>query len=210
MKFQSLSEIISFCKNDDSIFKIKENNIIPKEFFFKEISSNEIKKIIKSLNRKKSAIALVSLLIDSMDVYLPLLTDIINDSLKRGMFPDELKLAEVIPLFKKAGPFDKTNYRPVSLLSRISKVFERISYNQINEYINHFLSKVLTGFRKNKNTQPSLLKIPENFKEALDKGNSVSAIFMDLSKAFNTLNHDLLIDKLETYGFSVTSLSLHT
>ena len=124
LKFQSLSEIISFCKNDDSIFKIKENNIIPKEFFFKEISFNEIKKIIKSLNRKKSAIVLASVLIDSMDVYLPLLTDIINDSLKGGIFPDELKLAEVIPLFKKAGPFDKTNYRPVSLLSHISKVLK--------------------------------------------------------------------------------------
>ena len=56
-----------------------------------------------------------------MDIYLPFLTDIINDSLKRGIFSDELKLAEVIPLFKKRDPFDKTNYRPVSLLSHISK-----------------------------------------------------------------------------------------
>ena len=78
------------------------------------------------------------------------------------------------------------NYRPVSLLSYISNVFERVISNQINEYIESFLSKVLTGFRR-----------LENFKEALDKGNSVSAIFMDLSKAFDTLNHDLLIAKFE-------------
>ena len=77
-------------------------NFIPKEFCFKEVSSNEVQKMIKSLNRKKSAISFcipVSILIHSMDIYLPLLTDIINDSVKRGIFPDELKLAEVIPLF---------------------------------------------------------------------------------------------------------------
>ena len=117
-----------------------------------------------------------------MDIYLPLLTDIINDSFKRGIFPDELKLTEVIPLFKNSDPFDKTNYRPVSLLSHITKVFERVIYKQVNEYIEPFLSKVITGFRKNHNTQHSLLKMLENFKEALDKGNSVCAIFMDLSK----------------------------
>ena len=119
--------------------------------------------IIKSLNRRKSAISSctpVSILIDSMDIYLPLLTHIINDSLKKGIFSDELKkLAEVIPLFKKADPFDKSNYRLVSLLSHILNVFERVIYNQINEYIEPFLSKVLTGICKNHNIQHSLLKM---------------------------------------------------
>ena len=119
---------------------------------------------------------------------MPILTDIINDSIKNDVFPDELSLA-------------------VSLLSHMSKAFERIIYNQIIKYIEPFLSNLLTGFRKNHNTQHSLLKMLESFKEALDKGNSVSAIFMDLSKAFDTLNIDLLIAKLEAYGFSVNSLS---
>ena len=137
-----------------------------------------------------------------MDIYLPLLTDIINDSLKRGIFPDELKLAEVMPLFKNTDPFGKTNCQTVSLLSHISKVFERVIHNQINEYIEPLLSKVLTGLRKNHVTQHSLSKMLENFKEALGNGNSVSGIFIDLSKAFDTLNHDLLIAKCEAYGFS--------
>ena len=127
LKFQSLCEIISFYGNHDKISKIKENNIIPRESCFKELSSNEVKNI-KSLNRKKSAVSScipVSILIDNG--YL-LLTDIINDFLKTGIFLAELKLAEVIPLFKKADPFDKTNYRPISLLSHISKVFERVIY----------------------------------------------------------------------------------
>ena len=83
------------------------------------------------------------------------------------------------------------------------KVFERIIFNQINEYIEPFLSNLLTGFRKNHNTQHCLLKMLEKWKEALDKGNFVDAIFMDLSKAFDTLNHDLLIAKLEAYELSI-------
>ena len=73
------------------------------------------------------------------------------------------------PWFEKADPFEKAKYQPVSLLSHISKVFERLIYNQFNEYIEPFLSKLLTGFRKNHNTQHSLLRMLENFQEALDK-----------------------------------------
>ena len=106
-----------------------------------------------------------------MDVYL-LLTDI-TDSFKKGIFLDETKLVEVIPLLKKADPFDKTNYQLVSLVSHISKVFERV-YNQINEYIKSLQCKAaLTGFRKSHNTEHSLLKMLENFKEVLGKGNLV-------------------------------------
>ena len=111
------------------------------------------------------------------------------------------------PLFKRADLFDKTNYLPVSLLSHISKIFERVIYYQINEYIAIFLCKVLTGFRKNHNTQNYFLKLLVNFKEALDKGNSVIAIFMDLSKAFDILNHDLLLTKLEAYRLFANSFS---
>ena len=115
-------------------------------------------------------------------------------------------LAEVTPLFKKAVPFEKVNYRPVSLLSHVSKVYERIIFNQIGTYFELYFSSFLTGFYKKHNTQHSLLKMLELWKEALDKGNSVGAIFMDLSKAFEILNHDLLIAKLQAYGFSENPL----
>ena len=93
LKFQSISVIISFYENHDKISKIKSNNITPKEFSFKEVTSNEAKKIIKSLNRQKVAISScipVSILIDLVDLYLLLLTDIIDCFLKRSIFPDEL------------------------------------------------------------------------------------------------------------------------
>ena len=174
------------------------------------MSSKKVKKVIKSLNKKKSAISsciLVKVLIDSVDTYFPIFTDIINSSIRNGTFPEELTSAEVTPLFKKADPFDKINYRPVSLLSHVSKVYERIIFNQISTYFEPYFSSFLTGFRKNHDTQHSLLKMLELWKEGLDKGKSVGAIFMYLSKAFDTLNHDLFIAKLEAYGFSENSLN---
>ena len=145
-------------------------------------------------------------LTESANIYLPFLTDIIDQSLQNGKFSDKLKLAEVIPLFKKADLFDKINCQPVSLLLHISKVFERIIFSEINKYIEPYLSNLLTRFCKNYSTQHCLLKLLEKLKEALNKDNFVDAIFMDLSKAFNTLNHDLLIAKLEAYKLFITSL----
>ena len=127
-------------------------------------------------------------------MYLPLVKDIINDSLKWGIFPKALQLPKVIPLFKNYDPFDKTNYCPVRLLFHISKVFERVIYNQINESAKPFLYILLTVYCKNHNTQHSLLRKLETFKKDLDKSNSVSTIFMDLSKVFDTLNHYLLMN----------------
>ena len=98
----------------------------------------------------------------------------------------------MILLFKKVDPFDKVNYKPISLLSQVSKkVHERIIFNQISTYFEPYFSSFITGFRKNHNTQHSLLKVLELWKEALDKGKPVGAISMDLSKAFDTLNHGL-------------------
>ena len=102
---------------------------------------------------KKSAISsciLVKHLTESVDIYLPFLTDIINQFNKNGLFPNELKLAE-----------DKINYRLVSLLPHMSKVLKRITFNQISEYIETFLSNLQTGFRKNHNMQHCLLKMSE-------------------------------------------------
>lgn len=142
-----------------------------------------------------------------MDIYLPLPTDIINNSMKNSIFPNELTLSEVTALFKKVDSFDKTNYRPVISLSHLSKVFVRIIYNQIDEYIER-LSNLMTGFRKNHNTLHSLLKMLKKFKETLDRSESASVTFICyLSKAFDTLTRDLLIAKLETKGFSAKSFS---
>ena len=111
-------------------------------------------------------------------------------------------------VFKKDDDLSKENYRPVSILSHMSKIFERIFYKQIDRFMTLKFSPFLCGFRKNHNSQYSLLKMIEVWKKNLDKGNEIAVILMDLSKAFDTINHSLLLAKLEAYGFSMTSLKL--
>ena len=112
----------------------------------------------------------------------------------------------MLSLFTKKKDLNKENYRPVSLLSYTSKVFERLLHKQIKTFISNKLSNKLSGFRKNYNTQYCLTYMLEKWKNTLDKGKHVGAVFMDLSKAFYTINHDLLIAKLEAYGFSNNAL----
>ena len=128
---------------------------------------------------------------------MPYLTVTINYSLRENIFPEELKRSEVIPLYKKLDPLKKENYRPVSLLSHLSKVFDRIIHKQTNTYMEDKLSKYLTGFRKSHGTQHLLVTMLEKWKKAVDNGEYVSALFLDLSKVFDTINHDLLLAKLK-------------
>ena len=180
-------------------------------FHFKEVSKDDVRKEIRNLNVKKlstySSIP-ASILKQRVDAYLPYLTDSINYSLRESTFPEELKHSEVIPVYKKLDPLKKGNYRPISLLPQVSKVFERIIYQQVNTYMKDKLSKCLTGFKKTHGTQHLLVTMLEKWKKAVDKGEYVSTLFMDLSKAFDTINHDLLLAKLKTYGFSLNAVKL--
>ena len=117
-------------------------------------------------------------------------------------FSDELKLADVTPIYKRDDPHKSNNYRPVNVLLVVSKVFEKIMHDQISQYINSFLTPYLCGYRKGFSTQQALLSLTEKWKIVLDSKGYSGAVFMDLSKAFDTINHDLLIAKLHAYGFS--------
>ena len=123
-----------------------------------------------------------------------------NYAIRHSSFPQELKLLDVIPVYKKLNPLQKENYRPVSLLPHVSKVFERIIHKQITNYMIDKLGQSLTGFKKSHGTQNSLILMLEKWKRALHKGEYVSALFMDLLKAFDKMNHNLMIAKLEAYG----------
>ena len=131
--------------------------------------------------------------------------------LKTGNFADNLKLADITPVFKKKNPLHKVNYRPVIVLPSISEAFEKLIQKQISRYINNYLSPYLCGYRKGFSSQQALMSLIENWKRVLDKKGFGGAVLMDLSKAFDTIKHDLLITRLYAYGFSKESLKpLHS
>ena len=138
----------------------------------------------------------------------PELTNCVNESLTNNKFPDILKLSDITPVFKKLDPSDKANYRPVDILPLVSKVFEKIMYDQLYEYIEHFLNQLLCGFRKAHSTQDPLFRLLQKWQKGLDSGGFIGTILMDLSKAYDCLPHDFLIAKLEAYGLDKGSLNL--
>ena len=132
------------------------------------------------------------------------LTLIINQSINTGIFPDRLKLAKIIPIHKKNDLHVIENYRPISLLPAISKVFEKIIFYQVSQSFlnNNYLCKSQYGFRQNFSTEHAILEIVDRVACELERGSTPVAIFLDLSKAFDTLNHTILLAKLRYYGFT--------
>ena len=174
------------------------------------VSMDEVKKVVLKINSKKSSMygaIPTSILKQTIEIHLKYLTNTITHSLKESTFLDELKQSEVMPVYTKIDPLQKENYRPVSLLLQISKVFERIIYMQINNFMESKISKCVKGFRKSHGTQHSLIFMLRKWKKALDKEENRPAIFTDLSKAFDTINHGLLLAKLKACGFSKQTLS---
>ena len=139
-----------------------------------------------------------------------MLTDCINDAIVgEHIFPDSLKFDDITPVHKKDETTNKENYRPMSVLPLISKIFERIIHDQLSEYLEKYLRSILCGFRKVHSTQQhALFKLLQAWQEEVDKGRFVGTILMDLSEAYDCLPHDLLVAKLEAYGGGKAALNL--
>ncbi len=141
-------------------------------------------------------------------IIVPRLVFIINTSFKLGSFPDRLKLAKVIPIFKNGSKIDVNNYRPISLLSVFSKIMEKIMHSRLYSFLetNKVLYSSQFGFQKNKSTQHSLIEIVEKIRNCIENNKYGCGIFIYLKKAFNTVNHTILLQKLEHYGIRDISL----
>ena len=138
----------------------------------------------------------------------PDIAKLINNSFSKCVFPDDLNFAEVSSLFKRNDALNKSNYRPESILIALSKIYEKALNIQVAEHFNLIFSALLTAFWKGYNCQSTWLNMIENFKCALDKGEYVACVTMDISKAFNCLPHCLTICKLHAYGFSKDACKL--
>ena len=140
--------ILNF-SNYPSIPKIKEKFQLNKRFSLQDTSEATVTKVVKKLpSDKVSAGAVPIKILKESKFCFPELTNCMNESLTNNKFPDTLKLSDITPFFKKLDPNDKENYRPVSILPLISKVFENIMYDQLYKYIEHFLNQLLCGFHK--------------------------------------------------------------
>ena len=134
------------------------------------------------------------------------LTDCINSAVWYGILPDELVLADVTPLYKISDPEDKTSYRPLNVWPLLSKVYEKISYKQLNSFFETKLSPHLCGFCSRYSTEHALSNLLFHRQSCWDKSEVVGKILMHLSKAFDCLHHDLIIAKLHAYGSDHDSL----
>ena len=180
-------------------------------FSFKRVEIGDIEKEVNKINPKKAATSNSippKIFEKSSKISASALHKLFNDSIEKSDFPQNLKLADIAAVYKKNDTLDKTNYRPVNILPVVSKIFERIMQKQINDFVISFLSPYLCGYRKGFNTQHTLLTLIEKWRKSLDNKGFGGAILMDLSKAFDTLNHDLLISKLHAYGFQHDALKL--
>ena len=132
----------------------------------------------------------------------PLLAVLVNQSFQSGIFPDKLKIAKVITLFKKGNPELPSNYRPISLLPIFSKVFEKLIYRRLYKFLelNNILYSLQFGFQENHSIDHALVSLTEAVRNTLDNKRFGCGIFIDLQKAFDTVNHKILLSKLEHYG----------
>ena len=172
---------------------------------------DDVKNVILKLNVNKasSSSSIPSKFIkDYGNICSKPLTDIINDGILNSYFDIGLKYADLIPVHKSEETTNKKNYRNISLLPAVSKIFEKILHMQISTYMEKFLSPFLCGYRKGYSAQYALISMLEKFKISLDNGGYGGGVLMDLSKDFGTLDHDLLIAKLFAYGFDKNALLL--
>ena len=204
---------------EKSVLEMPDSNIDPKSyltkrqintFFCSPIQNKEIEDAILSL--KDNGCGLYnfssSLLIDVKTDISPTLANIFNLCTDQGYFPEELKIGCITPIYKKDDKTNVSNYRPVCSLSPFSKIFERVIYLRMLTFIEKYelFSRTQFGFRQNLSTESALQKLIDYVHNGLTRKHNVGAVFMDLSKAFDIMNHDLLEVKLEHYGFRGTFL----
>ena len=172
-------------------------------FMFQGICMEEVHDAILNINLNKSSIGIpqrcLKLAVNHISEPLAL---IFTDSLLKGVVPDVLKVSKVTPVDKGGEPTDPSNFRPISTLSALTQVFEKLVYRQLINYIEKYdiLFQFQFGFRKGHSTAQAVTELADSLRKAVDNNLYTCGIFIDFSKAFDTVNHQILLKKLEAYG----------
>ena len=180
---------------------------------FTHVTAEELKTITKGFKDGKAPradnipiIPIISVITKTLDLISDPLLSIINLSLSSGVFPDRLKISKIIPIFKSDNASLAQNYRPISILPTFSKIFERAVYNHIFQFLvdNDILFKHQFSFRPGHSTSHTLINFVNKVANAVDCQKYLAGIFLDLSKAFHTLDHAIQLSKLEACNITGT------
>ena len=212
----TVSSCITGYNNHESVTNIKHfmaSNQVKQEidFSFSSIDPLSIKKCLNKLKTNKGTgydLLPSKILKLGSDIFCYSICTMINMCISLSCFPNALKYAEITPLYKKGSHLDACNYRPVSILPSMSKIFERQLISQFNGYFEKIFSKYLSGFRANHSCESVLVRMVENIKKYVDEGKFVCVLLMDLSRAFDCLPYKLFVCKLRAYGFSLKACEL--
>ena len=205
-------EAISAYHNHSSIVKIRDAyGDSMQSFNFQTVNHNCVARKLQMINIRKATgydnIPAKLLRLAQNELTHPI-ANLINNTMAMNTFPDQLKCAELSPLFKKEDNLNKTNFRPVSILTGISKLYESVVNDQLLEYFSRLFNDLISAYRKGYSCQSLLVKCIDTGKNALDKQQHIGALFMDLSKAFDCLPHGLIIAKLHAYGLELPACKL--
>ena len=183
----------------------------PDLFRFHPVLEKDVEGVIKGFSSNKAQgrnKITTRVLKDCLTLIVPTITSIMNNSFRSNCFPKVWKMAEVTPVLKSGNPEDPCNHRPLSLLPMLSKVSERLAQRQFVDYIttNKKLSENQSGNRKCHSTETALLHVTDDFLMAIDKSEVSVVVLLDMSKAFDSIRHDLLLQKLQSIGVASSSL----
>jgi hypothetical protein len=173
--------------------------------FLKPTDANEVIELINTLSASKAcgpcSIPTNLLKIGSSILAAPI-SHMINQSFSQGVFPSIFKVSKIIPIYKSGSTELCNNYRPISLLSNLSQILEKAMHKRLYEYLEKFdiIYKLQFGFRKHHSTNHALVNLITSVREILDKGEYACGVFLDLQKAFDTVNQNILLEKLAVYG----------
>ena len=192
------------------ILRIENSTAIPKSFRFRKVTEREIVKVVRDMKSNSCGIDNIGLFFikNCINIISAPLSEIFNFSIEHRIFPDRWKIAKITPIPKVKNPTRLKDYRPISLLSTLSKIIEKLVSTQMREY---FLGKKLlnpfqSAYKENHGCPTALLHISDYIYDAMDSGEIVFMVLLDYSKAFDLANHDLIIAKLKMLGFEQSAL----